>query len=52
MTAIEFIKMVADLQTNDEMGGDMSGDDAVSELSGLIETARALLRAAKQKEAA
>jgi len=39
MTPQQFVEMVARLETEEEMG-DMSGDDAVSTLSGLIEMAR------------
>ena len=52
MTDREFVEAVAALTTDDEMAGDMPGDDAVTELSGLIETARAILRDAHKKEAA
>jgi hypothetical protein len=47
----EFVVSIAEIQTDDELGGDMPGDDAASELSSWIEHARALL-CVEQKEAA
>lgn len=42
-TADTIIRELAAMTTDEELGGDMSGDDAVSVLSGLIERARALV---------
>jgi len=44
---LEFAELVARMTTDQEMDGDMSGDDAVSTLSELIETARAVIYEAK-----
>ncbi len=39
-----FVEQVARMTTDQEAGGDMSGDDAASALSGLIEQARAMVQ--------
>lgn len=44
---LDFAELVARMTTDEEMDGDMSGDDAVSTLSELIETARTLRNKAK-----
>lgn len=40
---IEFLEMVGRMTTNEEMDGDMSGDDACSTVSQIIETVRGLI---------
>jgi hypothetical protein len=44
---LDFADFVARMTTDSEMDGDMSGDDAVSTLSGIIETAREVFNKAK-----
>ena len=44
---LDFAELVARMTTDQEMDGDMLGDDAVSTLSELIETARTLRNKAK-----
>lgn len=39
---VDFLELVGRMTTNEEMGGDMSGDDACSTVSQIIETARGL----------
>lgn len=43
-TAHDFVAQVARMTTDAEMDGDMSGDDAVTTLSGLIEEAREITK--------
>lgn len=40
---LAFVAQIASMTTDEEMEGEMSGDDAVSALSGLIEQARDLI---------
>lgn len=51
MTADEFVEWVAAQTTDEDMDGDMSGDDAVSTLADIVMTARAM-RKDRMKEAA
>lgn len=44
---LAFAELIARMTTDEEMGGEMLGDDAVSTLSELIETARTLRNKAK-----
>lgn len=44
---LDFAELVARMTTDQEMDGEMMGDDAVSTLSELIETARTLRNKAK-----